>query len=838
MCGIIGSIGKTGKVPVSLHLGILRRAISHRGPDAYGEFIEDKCGFANLRLAIVDVASGNQPIYNDNHSIGIVYNGEIYNFERLRVELESKGHFFKTKTDTEVVLKMYEEYGVESFGKFNGMFAFCIWDNNKNCIYLVRDRIGIKPLYFYEDPYELIFSSELKGILQIPNLDLGLDPTGFEDYLTFRYVQAPYTFFKNIKRLEAGTYLEIKGGAASRYRYWDVTYRDIYPAPDLEKTKRALLEMVENSVKSQLMGEVPVGVLLSGGLDSSTIAYFVKKCGANLKTFNIGFESLNEFKYSSFVAKNLGLEHMEVFVGMDDFIKEFDKVMFALDEPIADPACFPLYILGQELKKHVTVVLSGEGSDELFGGYPQYISLLKNNPPYRERFYSFLDGSYYFRDSVRFIKKSGHPLAMRHKKYFEEQPLLNGMLAYDIKTWIPENLMMKADKILMAHSLEGRFPFLDNDIFDFAACNIPQCFKVDKKFESKSILKESMAGLLPEEIIHRKKMGFSVPVDKILDKMKETVTAAFCSADGLEMAGILDMEGIRSFVDGYYNGKKEHALQVWTLFVLTYWFVNVLPFYENERKRFETSAKSAFIEKVKKPGTYMRERLNGPNAPQKMDVRNRLSKTYIRGKGIEIGAWYSPLAVFENASVKYVDILDEKEHRRRNPDVKFEFARVDIIDDGEILSKIPDNSQDFIIANHLLEHASNPIGTIRLHLSKLKKDGIIFYAIPNKDFTFDKNRSITCFQHLLSNDSNGAVDIFDHYLDWAANAEGMTEKELIYDRATKLREADQRIHFHVWDADALEDFFLRTKDYLQDSFDVLRFAEVDNEVIVILSRRV
>lgn len=580
MCGIIGIIGKEKQVPVKEHLKLLRDAIPHRGPDDYGEHIGNNYGFANLRLSIVDIAGGKQPIYNDDESVGIVYNGEIYNYKELRKNLTNKGCKFKTGTDTEVILRAYEAYDIESFNKLNGMFAFCIWDNKRNCVYLVRDHFGIKPLYIYEDDEQLLFSSELKGILSVPGLDLTLDPIGFQDYLMFRYVQSPYTFFKKIRRLDAGTYLEIKNGKHVQYKYWDISYRDAFPRPDIDKVKKELIDKTEKSIKSQLMGEVPVGVLLSGGLDSSTIAYFVKKCGANLKTFNIGFPEVNEFKYSSEVAKKFGLEHIEISINPDELIKNFDNVILALDEPIADPACLPLYVLCQELKKHVTVVLSGEGGDEVFAGYHQYMFSLMNKKPYEQRFDYFLERSWYFKNYKDFLKDDHiAPLTLRYKKYFEEQPLLNGMLAYDMKTWIPENLMMKADKILMAHSLEGRFPFLDKGLFEYVA-KLPQDYKLNKDGTTKWILKEVIGPYLPKSVTYREKMGFTVPVDKMLDELKPQVLEVFEKIKKTEVSQVLNTEYMKEFVNKYFSGDKNiTALQVWTLFVMCYWFVYCMPRY-------------------------------------------------------------------------------------------------------------------------------------------------------------------------------------------------------------------------------------------------------------------
>lgn len=579
MCGIFGVIAKEGGVPLEEYLKRASEALAHRGPDDYGYHLDDTWGFANYRLSIVDIASGKQPIYTDDGNRGIVFNGEVYNYEDLKADLLKKGYSFKTKTDTEAILKAFDAYSKDSFPMLNGMFTFCIWDKAEDLVYIARDRFGIKPLYVYEDDRQIIFSSELKGILAQEGLDLSLNPIGFQDYLRFRYVQSPYTFFKKITRLEPGTYLKIKNGSSVQYRFFDIGNYSIDYTLDADTCKKQLAQRIETAVKSQLMGEVPVGVLLSGGLDSSTISYFVNKCGAKLKTFNIGFPEANEFEYSSAVAKQLGLEHIEINMTIQNIIDNFDNVMWAIDEPLADPACLPLYYLCQELKKHVTVVLSGEGADELFAGYNQYKFSIQNRQPYDNRFTYFTEQSFYFNDYRDFIKDEHLPdLTPRFRKYFEEQDSqLNGMLAYDAKTWIPEDLMMKADKILMAHSLEGRFPFLDNDLFRYAS-QIPPEYKLSNKGDTKWIQKELMRGLLPATVINRKKMGFTVPVEKILENLKPIVLETFEKALSSELASVLKTDYMQKFAGRYYRGDKQvSALQVWSMFVLCYWFVNVRP---------------------------------------------------------------------------------------------------------------------------------------------------------------------------------------------------------------------------------------------------------------------
>jgi asparagine synthase (glutamine-hydrolysing) len=320
------------------------------------------------------------------------------------------------------------------------------------------------------------------------------------------------------------------------------------------------------------MGEVPIGVLLSGGVDSSAIACYVSALGADLTTFNIGFPDLNEFEFSREVASALGLKHREILVTVEELIAKFDLVLEALDEPIADPACFPLYALSEELKKHVTVVLSGEGGDELFAGYPQYKSTMDRGFSATNRFESFLAASHYFPDPQRYLlDPSIPPYNLRFGKYFEENSLLNGMLAYDMRTWMPENLMMKADKIMMMHSLEGRFPFLDRDLFEFST-RLPTGMKLAKDGTTKWILKELMRSKLPSSIISRPKMGFSVPVSNFLKILQSRVCDAIATAKRSALADILNIETFESEVRDYYERGQGSALRIWTNFVMLEWF--------------------------------------------------------------------------------------------------------------------------------------------------------------------------------------------------------------------------------------------------------------------------
>lgn len=579
MCGIAGIISKKSELTnVAQILTHFQKVLKHRGPNDEGTHIDSNFGCAHVRLSIVDISGGKQPMYtDDSKKIGIVYNGEIYNYKELRETLVQKGYRFKTTSDTEVVLRLYEAFGKDSFEMLNGMFAFCIWDNHTDAIYLVRDHMGIKPLYVYEDNNVLIFSSELKAILGVPNIDLTLDVYGFQDYLMFRYIHAPCTLFKNIYRLTAGTYIEFKKMRASSYVYWDVAYN-----PDetttVENFKEEILYTLDTIIQSQLMGEVPIGMLLSGGVDSSIISYFIHKNNANLKTFNIGYPEVNEFEFSREVSTQLGLDHIEVVTTPDLFVKDFHRIAMHLDEPLADPASFPLYILCEELKKHVTVVLSGEGGDELFAGYPQYGRTMKTQGEAKWKFALFLSNSQYYLNSQKFILDTTHVMQSqeKYKEYFDRNSVLNGMMAFDLKTWVPEDLMMKTDKIMMAHSLEGRFPFLDKRIIELAH-RIPERYKLNGN-TTKWILKEAIKGKIPEKIINRQKMGFTVPVSIMLERMKPIILETYYTARSTELRNMLNLEEMTQTAIRYYaKDTTISSTSVWTHFILLYWFTRVLP---------------------------------------------------------------------------------------------------------------------------------------------------------------------------------------------------------------------------------------------------------------------
>lgn len=584
MCGIAGIHYKHDVAPAVLeraaaHFG---RGLAHRGPDDFGVHRAPRSVFVNLRLAIVDRSGGDQPIYTPGGRQGIVYNGEVYNHEALRAQLPA--YPFGTRSDTEVLLASWAQRGAHAFAHWNGMFAACLFtqeiDGRITDFTLVRDRFGAKPLYIYEDEHCVAFASELRTLLGLPGLDLSLNPVGFQDYLAYRYNLAPHTQFKRIEKLPAGCLARWKDDTRDTLRYADVTVPE--PAESGAVDENALIEeldgLLANSVRSQLMGEVPIGVLLSGGLDSSTIAAYVQRAGAQLKAYSVGLREVNEFMFSRAVAKQFDLEYVEVCMSVDELRHGMNRVISLLDEPIADPACFALSKLCERIKQDVTVVLSGEGGDEMFAGYDQHQLVLDPKIAPDKLFTHFFVLSSNDLKPNELLRDKSMPLHhLRYRPHYDDAPsALSGMQAFELNSWMPENLMMKADKVLMAHSLEGRFPFLDLDLYRFAQ-KLPAAMKLPNARSSKHVLRQLMARQLPKSVIQRQKMGFTVPPIHLLEPMRSRLMEAIEQLRPTPVADVLDLDAIGAMFDRYYAGDQRIFLRVWNVAVLLLWWTDVYP---------------------------------------------------------------------------------------------------------------------------------------------------------------------------------------------------------------------------------------------------------------------
>jgi asparagine synthase (glutamine-hydrolysing) len=553
----------------------------HRGPDSYGVHRDERSVFVNVRLAIVDRAGGDQPIYAPGKQQGIVYNGEVYNWQALRAPLEASGYPFATHTDTEAVLAAFVQRGEAAFAEMNGMFAACIWNEADGSFTLARDRFGSKPLYIYEDEACIAFASEIKTLLGLPGVDHSLNPLAFQDYLTYRYALAPHTFFRHIEKLPAGCALRFDANGRRIRPFAEIAIHEPETYRQPREYVEALDSIMESAVRSQLMGEVPIGLLLSGGLDSSAIAYYVQRNGARMKAYNIGFAEVNEFAFSRDVARQFDLDYVEICMTQDELLGEMEENLIRLDEPIADPACFALSRLCRAIREDVTVVLSGEGGDEMFAGYGQHLFSLDASMDRATAFAHFFHASVNNFDAAAFLRdKQLPPEHLRYKwnTYDTADTALNGMLAFELRTWMPENLMMKADKVLMSHSLEGRFPFLDLDLYRFAAA-LPQAMKLPSTASSKHVLRLLMADKLPSSVIERRKMGFTVPPAFFLQHLQARFREALALLRQQPVGEVLDLDAVQALADAFYTGQGVPVFKVWNLFVLVYWFAYVYPLF-------------------------------------------------------------------------------------------------------------------------------------------------------------------------------------------------------------------------------------------------------------------
>jgi asparagine synthase (glutamine-hydrolysing) len=586
MCGIAG-IHHKHDVPASVldqAAQHFRDSLRHRGPDGYGEHRSARAVYVNLRLAIVDRSGGDQPIYAPDaapwSAQGIVYNGEVYNWQALRQPLEGR-YAFSTHSDTEAVLATVLDQGDGGLARLNGMFGLCIWNEHEHSFLLARDRFGAKPLYVYEDEHCLAFASELRTLLGLPGLDHTLDPVGFQDYLSFRHGLAPHTQFARIRKLPAGSVLRFADGQSEVHAYAGIDLQEPATArPDADYIDE-LDHLLNQAVRSQLMGEVPIGVLLSGGLDSSAIAACVHQAGARLRAYSIGFPEVNEFEFSRDVARHFELDYHEVVLTQDDLRAGMDRVLGELDEPIADPACFALSRLCQDIRKDVTVVLSGEGGDEMFAGYGHHQLALQPGMDRNTLYAHFLHHSAVNLDANQWLRDKQMPLQhLRHRHFYDHaDTVLNGMQSFELHTWMPENLMMKADKVLMAHSLEGRFPFLDLDLYRFAS-TLPQHMKLPHAGSSKHVLRQLMTPRLPASVTQRRKMGFTVPPSFFMPALRTRLQAAISDLRHTPVAEVLDLDAITRLLVASYDpvqGQAVPPFKAWSLAVLLLWWADIYP---------------------------------------------------------------------------------------------------------------------------------------------------------------------------------------------------------------------------------------------------------------------
>ncbi len=579
MCGIAGI---HYKIPVDGavldhavdHFGV---GLRHRGPDDFGVHRSPRAAYINCRLSIVDREGGRQPIFDATGQRGIVYNGEVYHHGELRAQLQA-GHAFRTQTDTEVVLAAVLAQGSEGLARLNGMFGLCIWNDADGSFLLARDRFGMKPLYVYEDDRCIAFASEMRTLLGLPGLSHELDEVGFQDLLAYRYNLAPHTLFRHIRKLPAGHWLRFDGQSSQTARFADLAITPEDDDRDEGERLEQLDGLLTRAVRSRLMGEVPIGLLLSGGLDSSAIAAYLQRAGARLKAYSIGFPEVNEFAYSRAVAQRFGLDYTEVTLTQEELRAGMDTVLHQLDEPLADPACFALSRLCSDIRRDINVVLSGEGCDELFAGYGHHQLALQAGLEGDAAFAQFFVRSASNLDANDWLRHKSLPLHhLRWRQSFDRAPsLLAGMQQFELHTWLPENLMMKADKILMAHSLQGRFPFLDLPLFEFAAA-LPQALKLPHAQDSSHLLRQLLKPQLPDTFLDRHKMGFTVPPAFFLQSLRSRLREAVATLRQSPVAEVLDLDRIDALFGRTYRGEPVPVIKAWNLAVLLLWWTDVYP---------------------------------------------------------------------------------------------------------------------------------------------------------------------------------------------------------------------------------------------------------------------
>ena len=607
MCGICGGVTDS-----NLDIKSMVQTIKHRGPDFQGTYIDNSVYLGHARLSILDLSIGaNQPMKSENSQYILVYNGEIYNFQSIKKNLENLGHSFKTHSDTEVVLNGFMEWGIKLFEKLNGMFAFSIYDKQAQKIYIVRDRFGIKPLYYYFDKNHLLFGSEIKAILASNLISKELSYQGLYEYMHFSSTLGESTFYNGIKKLKSGYYIEydILNNSLDTISY-KLNY-DITPSShSLDEAIYNIKDLFEQSVKRQLIADVPIGIFLSGGIDSTAITAMASKhYKGKLKTFSAGFDfdkGFNELPNAKFVSDKFSTEHYEFHIKGDDTIGVLEKVNHYFDQPFADAANIPLYLMSQELKGKHKVILQGDGGDELFAGYSQYFRV-KNEKSFRlfshiitslsplipksSKYYRMLRSMYamtqknraliparfysqemvtessltLFKDEYREKLSDINPF-IRHLELhsnFKNMDLLQELLYTDMNVILPDQYLEKVDRATMANSIEVRVPFLDNDLAKYAM-SLPSKYKVKGK-EKKYLLKKAFDGVVPNNILYGKKRGFGVPFSYWLkSSMKDFMRDEISSSD-------IYTQEVSKMMDEHISGKRDHGFVLWKLLNLSMW---------------------------------------------------------------------------------------------------------------------------------------------------------------------------------------------------------------------------------------------------------------------------
>ncbi len=622
MCGIVGFYYPgLGSRDAMARLREMCRTIIHRGPDDEGIFVEGAVGLGMRRLSIIDIAGGHQPIQNEDGTIRVVFNGEIYNYKTLRRELEGNNHRFRTHTDTEVIVHAYEEDGVDCVKRFNGIFAFALWDASSNRLFIARDRIGVKPLYYAQTAAGLFFASEIKALLTSPEVSRVLDLEATAQFFRLGFVPPPRTLFRDVRKLPPGSRLIVEGEQVQLEPYWDLDFSEPDRSLSFDNACQELRGLLKEVVADQMVSDVPLGAFLSGGVDSSAVVAFMRQAATNgVRTYSIGFDQQhsyhNETPYAEAVARELGTQHKTLIV-RPQVADLMPQLLEKLDEPLTDTSFLVTYLVSQLAHEHVKVALSGVGGDELFGGYRRYFAPTLHRmaswipQPWRrtigrsvsERLYA--DRGTFWGNMGRYTKAWGrtihlpigeqylglvsvlsaeHVMMLLKPDGFVGDPAqmvvqlydqpdtvdpLNRLLYVDAKTALPESLLLLTDKMGMATSLEVRVPFLDNRIVDFV-CRIPSHYRM-QGFTLKRLLKAALKGVVPDLVLTRPKRGFGTPMGTWLRTDLRPMVSGLLAEERLGRDGLFNVDFVKGLLAAHYVGVEDFTESIVALLTFEAW---------------------------------------------------------------------------------------------------------------------------------------------------------------------------------------------------------------------------------------------------------------------------
>ena len=622
MCGIAGfadsTFGRqaTGAQRLDAEFNLVHRmceVIRHRGPDDEGIHVEPGVGLGMRRLSIIDLAGGRQPIHNETGTIWIVFNGEIYNYRELRAELEALGHQFYTSSDTESIVHAYEQWGEDAFRRLRGMFGVALWDEPNRTLLLARDRAGQKPVHYTERGGRLYFASEIKSLLAAGAVDPSLNLGALDHYLAFLYTPRDASIFEGVRKLPPGHFLRWRDGRAEVKQYWQVAAEETFNGSEADAIE-ALGAVLEDAVRSHMVSDVPLGAFLSGGVDSSAVVGMMTRAssGRPIKTFSIGFDDpeFDELEHARTVARHFGTDHHE-FIVRPDGLSILEDLIGHFDEPFADSSAIPTWYVSEIARRHVTVVLSGDGGDELFGGYDRYlphhrVARFDRVPvpglraaaaaawpllPHGAKGKNFLrhvakDPAGRYLDSIAMFQPDeraalygpgvraslvadSEAALARHFDRFSALPHDSRMMRFDFETYLPEDVLTKVDRMSMAHSIETRVPLLDNMVIDFAA-SLPAGFKISQG-RRKHILKETLRPMLPAGILDRKKQGFGIPLGTWFRGGLTGLFSEVLDAPRTKQRGYFEPAFVSRLLKEHLAGQRDHTLRLWQLLVFELW---------------------------------------------------------------------------------------------------------------------------------------------------------------------------------------------------------------------------------------------------------------------------